>query len=772
MHHLLFVAFTLVAGVPIAVLAIWEGQTAFQNELDSVRERHLLVARNLTSTMSRYVKDLKSAFPMAFATGSMAQPTTGLSDLLTALDVIHICILNPDGSIDSVFQGLTDDTGIDPRPDPERFKALRALADEMPGEPVLSKLYHDAANRPVFYLVKALPDGKLGLGVVSTRYLVTLQQAIAFGDHGHAVITDGNGQVIAHPLKDWVAASRDISGVPVVAAMMRGETGVDQFYSPAFNGMMIAGYAVVPETGWGVMVPQPIAELRRRANVVNQLAVVIAVAAFMSAALISYLIALWLTRPVRQVAATAEAVMQGNELVSAPTFGKWAPSEIRGLGLAFNTMLSDLRRRAAETLQALRQAETSNRAKTQFLANMSHELRTPLNGVVGMLELLRLSGMSTTQQNYIEQASRSAQALLRMVNDVLDLSEMEVGKIGLKPAPFRLDALIATLREQYAAPAEAKHLNLTVALPEALHIALIGDSHRISQMLGNLLDNAIKFTESGGIAIRVSADSETPGTIRIRFEVGDTGVGIPAEMRQRIFDAFAQGDGSMTRRHGGSGLGLAIVKELSQRMNGEFGVQSIVGVGSTFWLSLPFEKAADRTGTRPSAPPQPPRRRGAAAAGAAVRAERPRMVTAAGQAFQEMLRQAGRSSVRILLVEDNPANLRVTQALLETLGCEVRTAINGVQAVAAYREGVFDLVLMDCQMPEMDGYQATGAIRQIESMLGRFTPIVALTAHAMDGSRAECLAAGMNDQLSKPLTLAALTSKLLEWLAADRPEPV
>ena len=766
MHQLLFLAFTLVSGVPIAVLAIWEGQTAFQNELDSVRERHLLVARNLTSTMSRYVKDLKAAFPLAFSNGALARPSAGLSDLLAALDVIQISILNPDGSVDSVFPGLTDDAGIDPRPDPDRFKALRALADEVPNEPVLSELYHDAAGRPVFYLVRALPDGKLGVGVVSTRYLVSLQQAIAFGDRGHAVITDGSGQVIAHPLKDWVAASRDISGVPVVAAMMRGETGVGQFYSPAFNGMMIAGYAVVPETGWGVMVPQPISELRRRANVVNELAVIIAVAAFLSAALISYLIALWLTRPLRQVAATAEAVMMGNDQVSVPTLSDWAPSEVRSLGLAFNTMLADVRRRAAETLQALRQAETSNSAKTQFLANMSHELRTPLNGVVGMLELLKLSGASTTQQNYIEQANRSAQALLRMVSDVLDLSEMEVGKIGLKPAPFRLDALIAELREQYIPQIEAKHLNFSVAFPEALRTSLVGDQRRISQMLSNLLDNAIKFTATGGIAIRVSVADEMANTIRIWFEVGDTGAGIPAEKQQRIFEAFAQGDELTTRRYGGSGLGLAIVKELSQRMNGEFGVQSIVGVGSTFWLSLPFGKAPpeqvrEALPRRPvammSRPPSPPR-------------ERPRMVTAAGRQFQEMLRRAGRSDVRILLVEDNPANLRVTQALLETLGCEVRTAINGVQAVAAYREAMFDLVLMDCQMPEMDGYQATGAIRQIESMLGRATPIVALTAHAMDGSRAECLAAGMNDQLSKPLTLAMLTGKLLEWLTESRPE--
>jgi CheY-like chemotaxis protein len=257
--------------------------------------------------------------------------------------------------------------------------------------------------------------------------------------------------------------------------------------------------------------------------------------------------------------------------------------------------------------------------------------------------------------------------------------------------------------------------------------------------------------------------------IQIRFEVGDTGIGIPLDMQQRIFEAFTQGDGSMTRRYGGSGLGLAIVKELSERMNGEFGVQSMIGVGSTFWLTLPFEKAtvelAMEVAPPPPARPPPPMPSRAVP----VTPNPSRTLTAAGREFQDVLRQSGRASVRILLVEDNPANLRVTQALLETLGCDVRTAVNGKHAVASYRDGEYDLVLMDCQMPEMDGYQATRAIRHFEAMLGRFTPIVALTAHAMDGSRDECLAAGMNDQLSKPLTLAALTSKLLEWLSADRP---
>ncbi len=791
MHHLLVLAFTLVTAIPLAVLAIWEGKTAFQNEMESVRERHLLVARNLTSTLSRYVMDLNSAFSLAFTDGALSPSNSGLGKLLTSLDVVHVCILNADGAVESIFPGLMDEP-IRRRPDAERFKILRALADEKTDEPVLSKLYHDAIGRPVFYIVKALPGGRMGMGIVTTQYLVSLQQAIAFGDRGHAVLTDSKGQVIAHPLRDWVAASRDISGVPAVAAMMRGETGVGQFYSPAFNDTMIAGYAVVPETGWGVMVPQPITELRRRANQVNELAFVIAVAAFLAAALISYLIALWLTRPVRRVAATAEAVIAGNDHVSVPAPGLWAPSEIRSLGLAFNTMLEDLRRKAGETAQALRQAETSSKAKTQFLANMSHELRTPLNAVVGMMELMRLSGVSSTQQSYLEQANRSSQALLRMVNDVLDLSEMEVGKIALKSAPFRLDALIDAARAQCAEQAEDKKLTLSVLLPETAGMTLTGDKQRLLQILGNLLNNAIRFTESGGVAIRVSTVHETPATVHLRFEVGDTGIGVPAEMQERIFDAFTQGDSSMTRRHGGSGLGLAIVKELIQRMNGTFGVQSILGVGSTFWVSLPFDKSPAtlewvlpvqtprpspgtrsgtqseaRSGAHPEMLPvmEPPP--GAAAPLAIV--TRPRVASVAGRAFQDVLRQAGRTSFRILLVEDNSANLRVTQALLETLGCDVRTAVNGIEAVMAYREASYDLILMDCQMPEMDGYQATQAIRRIEMFDGRATPIVALTAHAMDGSRDQCLTAGMDDQLSKPLTLAALTRKLREWLTPARP---
>lgn len=754
LHHLLFVAFTLIAGVPITVLALWESNTSFQNELDSVRERHLLVARNLTTTMSRYVRDVESVLELTFDNTFLTTPMPGLVHLLTSLNVVHVCIIGANGQVQAILPGLpTRDSGLSL---PLLLNELRTLASNAHGRIVFSRLYHDPSGAPVFYVVKSLSDGRLGVGVLSTAYLVTLQQAIAFGDRGHAVLVDSRGQVIAHPFKDWIAASKDISGVSVVAAMMRGETGVGQFYSPAFNGNMIAGYAVVPETGWGVMVPQPIAELKRRAEQVNEMAMVIAVVSFASAALLSWLLALYLARPVRSVASTAEEVLAGSDVAEAPEFRGLVPQEIRRLGAAFNTMLEGLRRRASETQVALRQAETSNAAKSQFLANMSHEIRTPLNGIVGMVELMQLTDMSPAQRRYVETASQSSQSLLRLIDDILDLSKIEVGRLELEYEPFHVPTLVHDARVLFADQARAKGLSLVTNVPDSANLMVVGDAHRLLQILTNLLSNAVKFTAEGGVTLMCSVDHDTASSTRLRFQVSDTGIGIPPGKQDSIFEAFTQGDNSMTRRYGGTGLGLSIARQLVHMMDGSIGVESTVNTGSSFWFTVTLKKSEV---VRPAPVIQPvrplPKPRNDA---------QPTFFSPASKDFQAALRKAGRKDVSILLVDDNPANMRVTQALLETLGCIVITARNGLEAVDAYREKEFDLVLMDCQMPEMDGYEATRAIRQIEGFQHRRTPIVALTAHAMEGSREASLSSGMDDQITKPLTMAMLVGKLLEWL--------
>jgi signal transduction histidine kinase/ActR/RegA family two-component response regulator len=764
LHHLLFLALTLVAGLPIGVLALWEGSTSAEIELDSANDRHLLIARDVTATLSRYIRDVEAVFALTLESGALEHPVPGLADLLMSLHVIHVCVLSPNGTAEADMAGLsTEPLGDLP---PPLLEELRQLAAGAHGEIAVSNLYHDPAGRPVFYLVKLLPRGRLGLGAVSNAYLLSLQRSVSFGEYGHLVITDARGQVIAHPSKEWVAASHDLSGLPVVAAMMRHESGVGRFISPLRNAPMIAGYAVVPETGWGVMVPQPLSELYSRSTRANRVAAVIALLAFAGAALMSWLLALYLARPVRQVAATAEAVLSGNDEVAVPAFRGLVPEEIRRLGAAFNTMLGGLRQRAAETRQALARAENSDAAKTQFLANMSHEIRTPLNGIVGIIELMRLTELSAPQRRYLDSATQSARALLRLVTDILDLSRIEAGELELEKAPFHLPSLIHDVRALFAEQACTKGLSLSASVPDELNLVLLGDQHRLLQILTNLVGNALKFTTEGSIALRGALEASSEAVVRLRFGVSDTGVGIPASKREMIFTAFNQADSSMTRRYGGIGLGLSIARHLVRMMDGSMGLDSVTGEGTTVWFTVSLPRSAD------AAPPAAIRAMATPAAAPPPAAEAaPAFVSPAARAFQAALSRAGRSDVSILLVEDNAANMRVTQALLETLGCHVTPARNGLEAVALYRETAFDLVLMDCQMPEMDGYEATRTIRQIEVFLKRRTPIIALTAHAMEGSRETSLESGMDDQITKPLTMATLTGKLLEWLVTVEAHP-
>jgi signal transduction histidine kinase/ActR/RegA family two-component response regulator len=756
LQHLLFLTFTTLAAVPIVALALWDQNVAYQHELDSVREQHLLVARNLTTGLSRYVQDVEAAFALAFESGGMRTQVPGLEQFLVSLNVVHLCILGPDDRVEHVFGGVVPS---EPLRFPEALLGeLRKLAASAGGKPALTQLSHDNTRRPVFYLAQLLPEGRLGVGVLNPDYIIQLQKQIAFGEHGHAVIVDATGRVIAHPFAAWIAGSQDMSAVPVVQAMMRGETGVGQFYSPAMQTMMVAGYSVVPENGWGVMVPQPLVELQRHAAQVNRLAMVVALVAFAAAALLSWLLAAYFTRPVRQVAATAEAVLAGNETLSVPEFRGVVPREIRRLRVAFNTMLDDLRRRNADTTAALRQAETSSIAKSQFLANMSHEIRTPLHGVVGMIELLQQTELSPMQMHYVRGARKSGELLLTLIDDVLDLSKIEAGKVELEHAPFHLPSLAQDALLMFGDQARSKGLALTVSVPAELNLTVCGDAHRLSRILTNLVGNALKFTAEGSVAIRLSNSESDADQVWLRCEVADTGIGIPQGRQRAIFEAFSQADTSTTRRYGGTGLGLSIALQLCHLMGGEIGVDSTVGVGSTFWFRVRLQTAPGAALPATPAVEAPRRERTVPASGR-------NFVSSAQRGFEAALARLGRGSIRILLVEDNTISMRVTQALLESIGCKVAAARSGVEAVAAYRDGVFDVVLLDCQMPEMDGYETARAIRQIEAFRGCATPIIALTANALVGSRDASLAAGMDDQLTKPLTLAELSARLLHWLA-------
>jgi signal transduction histidine kinase/CheY-like chemotaxis protein len=404
-------------------------------------------------------------------------------------------------------------------------------------------------------------------------------------------------------------------------------------------------------------------------------------------------------------------------------------------------------RARADLVQAMEAAQAANQAKSEFLANMSHEIRTPMNGVLGMLGMLLDRELGETEREYAATAQRSARALLDVINDILDLSRVEAGRLALEPVPFDLRAVIEDVVAQAAVQARDKELELLVRYPSEVPSRFVGDDGRIRQILVNLVGNAVKFTSRGHVAVDVARVGEGDGVVTLELAVADTGVGIPAAAQQIIFEKFQQADGSTTRLYGGSGLGLAIVRELVGLMGGRVGVDSEPGTGSRFWFTLALTRDQHE-----SAPVVAEAALPAAAAPDAARDSEPAVAAAA----------AARSG-RVLVVEDNVVNQKVAMYLLEDLGWRVDVAGNGREALRLIDEIPYDLVFMDVQMPEMDGLQATAAIRAGESAQGRRLPIVAMTAHAMRGDLERCLAAGMDGYVSKPVSKQDLAQVLARF---------
>jgi two-component system sensor histidine kinase/response regulator len=416
----------------------------------------------------------------------------------------------------------------------------------------------------------------------------------------------------------------------------------------------------------------------------------------------------------------------------------------------------ELEQKNEELEKALTAAREATRMKSRFLANMSHEIRTPMNGVLGMTDFLLGTGLTSEQQEFAESIKRSADSLLALINDILDLSRIEAGKLRLDHVDFSLESTLAETTSMFALQARAKGLEFRSTIGPNLPPAAVGDPGRLRQVLTNLLANAIKFTDRGTVGLTAEIAGQTGDSIELKFTVQDSGIGIPVEEQARLFDTFTQVDESNTRKYGGTGLGLAISKQLVELLGGEIGLESEPGKGSKFWFTATFGKSTKPPANAPVRPTPTPRVMAAKSqTGTAKRAE----ATAQTPAQSSPLV----ASMRILLAEDNEINQRITLRLLQKLGLAADAVVNGREAVEALERRKYDLVLMDCQMPDMDGFEATAVIRSREGA-SRHQTICALTANAMDGDRERCLAAGMDDYISKPVGLEKLREALDRWI--------
>ncbi|MFH1019476.1 MAG: response regulator, partial [Pseudomonadota bacterium] len=496
---------------------------------------------------------------------------------------------------------------------------------------------------------------------------------------------------------------------------------------------------LIPDTPWLAISVLTSEQYTAVPNLFRNFSILLFLALLFLANISTFFLARSITAPIRKLA-LASAAMANGDFEQRVAAGN---NEIGDLAESFNAMAEKLgvaitREKqilAAEAFARLN-AELADQHKTEFLSKISHELRTPLNIVLGMAELLEDDEGAGKKQAKIAAIKEAGQNLLQLINGILDFSRLENGTISLAPVPFDLYAILGRLKKKYEPVAKAKGLTLLYMEPEAVPTTVIGDEARIFQALENLLDNAIKFTEYGQISLRVRPLGlkvmNGQHIINLRFEVSDTGCGIPLEQQEAMFESFKQADPYATRKVGGLGIGLTLSQQLITLMQGKIGMKSEPGKGSTFFVDLDLPVAKEE------------------AEPAALKA------STAGCATGTTDQDNRGKTMNILVAEDNPVNQKLLRLMLEMHGHHVRMTAGGKEAVAVFQSEEVDLVLMDVQMPGMNGFEATATIRELERATGGHVPIIAVTAHVMPGYKEECLKTGMDNYLAKPFRMQDL----------------
>lgn len=581
---MLLAGFVLTCIVPMLGFWYWSNHAVLENEFDEVEERHLLLAQNLGAALERYHNDLTSVFD-AFAGSLASGDEVGFArPVFEQLRFRHICVF--DGESGALTRGFLAET--DPCPSVleagrrSTFVQMLAQSSErtaMSGAIVL------ANDETVLYLVQRVGQ-QIVAGAVRTTYFRELGKRISFGRQGHAAIVDQTGRVLAHPLLDWEQAARDISRVSIVQRMLRGESGVERFYSPALKGDMIAGFTGIPRAGWGVMVPQPVVELEETAARISESGSAVLAIGMCISMLMAFVISGWFARAINAVAAVAQRMSAGDAdaRVDLET-SSGVVLEFAELSESYNDMADRTQEARAKEVSLRVVAEDAAAAKSRFLAVMSHEIRTPMNGLLGTAALLRRTDLNSRQGLYTDTLIESGQGLMQILNDILDFSQIDAGHLAFHNQSLDIVTLVEGVISlmQPAARKNGTTLDAEYQIPRGSRIN--SDPNRIKQVMLNLIGNAIKFTSDGSILVTVSAAREFERA-GFQISVRDTGVGVPPEDRERIFGHFERAGSAVSRAYGGTGLGLAISKRLVEAMGGEIGLRDVNGDGAEFWFTV------------------------------------------------------------------------------------------------------------------------------------------------------------------------------------------